>query len=692
MSLIARLQQDPQPIYEIGSVVATNYLITPHADASQWVRVNNVYSDPVALVDDDGEPFLRFTRGALGAAGVYIDPSALTLAGGSYDLHLWIRSSAAETSAALSMRVGTVSGSDVTGDTFSTTSTWTEYTQNVTVTGKPNWTLMLATGAGTVDSNIDVKLGAIMPAGIDPFYGDDTSDRGEGYEFYWEGEINASRSLKAPRTLTNTPGLLRAVEDLSSLSVTEDATPLSPDDSSGGAMQVKFGVTDYPDSLDLNGATVEIVDDVADQALVIGKESSLGGDSSVASLTSLSVLSRLNVVKTVDPFHGQMGDYLTNYLAKAGIVTPLNIGVGISTREVSIAGFNGNLWAKFKELCAVHGIEVSDLGDGVYFRQPRTRTLDVENIAGQNWSLAAQSPAQSIEVYNYNSGYFEDALIYPPAVYDDTSGSTSKAGWTPQSEILTVDAGSITTVEVPIAGSLMSVEQPTCVTDVGPTDGADGSVYTVIGQGTDDGSGSVQTLDPDEWARRGGSVSVKVGDNFDTIIITIRSGHNEASLAPFAIAMQSGDSTYYSSLRIRGTGILNRKTKHTYPTGLGPEDTTTESGATIDSPFITSRELCDRVAYETRVRYGGAQLTLSGGLGKSNQSLGDIAGARFPYRSNMMRVVEAVSTAGGASISTVADTTIDDFNALWADKTFDDFNAVWAERTFSALGARPLLS
>lgn len=691
MTVTIGIQQPPLPLYSISAPLALNYLTTPHATLQNglWKSTSATLSAPLALTEN-AERYLRFTRASAGPATVIINDSALQIPAGTFDVRLWVRTSAAETGCTLGLRVGqSQAGADnITGASFSTAAGgWVERVATVTISAKSNWTLILRLGGGTIGTLVDVKLGAIMPSGLAPFYGDQAAASTDFY--YWEGATNGSRSIHARRTLTNTPGPYYTIENLTTYSITENGSPLSPADTTGGATTVQLGVQEFDDSMLLGGGELTVFD--AGQPIVQGEIGSPSSDGHTVSITSMSVIARLNVVRRVAPFVGSLDGYIATLLASVGVSRPLNVDIGIAERPVAVPGFNDNILSRVKEFCAVQGVELSDKGDAVYIRLPRTRVLDGNDVSQTGISSDSSQLAQTIEVFNYNSSYVQNGLVYPAATYDSSTGASTQAGWVPGAAILTVDAGAVTVLEVPILGSLVSVEQPVCMKEVGPNDGALGSVYTVIGQGSSDGgAASIETLDPATWTRLGGSVTVRVGDNFDTIIITIASGANEPTLAPFALAMSSGSSTSYSSLRIRATGIINQKEKITYSTGLGPSDATSVVGTTIDSPYVQDRSTADRVASETVPSYSRPITSVTGVTDNPGLAAGDIAGSRFRRGDAFYRTTTAASAEGGVSITGIADTTFDDFDAVWAAKTFSDFDAVWQARTFFEFSAAPL--
>ncbi|MBG6106635.1 hypothetical protein [Frigoribacterium sp. CG_9.8] len=692
MAVNIGIQQPPLPRYAIGLPLSLNYLATPHATLQRrlWSSTSATLGAPI-LRTDETEQFLRFTRASAGAAVVTINDSSLAIPAGTFDVRIWIRTSAIETSCTLGLRRGQsqVTADNITGAIFSTTTAWTATLATITIDAATNWTLVLRLGNGTAGTLIDVKLGSIMPNGQMPFVGDSKVALGSTDFYYWEGATNGSRSIRTTRNLSNAPGPYYAVENLTTYTISENASPLSPADTTGGATTVQLGIREFDDSMLLGGGELTVLD--SGRAIIQGGISSPTSDGNTVSITSMSVIARLNVVRRVAPFVGSLDGYIATLLASVGVTRPLNVDIGIAERPVAVPGFKDNVLTRVKEFCAAQGVELSDLGDAVYIRLPRTRSFNGSDVTQIGTSADASQLAQSVEVFNYNSRYLVNALVYPPASYDDATGTSSDAGWTMDAAILSVDSGSVTTIEVPVLGSLVSVEQPVCVKEVAPSDGAAGSVYTVMGQGSvDGGAGSIQTLDPAVWTQLGGSVTVKVGDNFDTIIITITSGTNEPTLAPFAISMGSGDSTYYSTLRVRGTGIINRKEKFTYLTGLSSTEASGEVGVTIDTAYVQTRDMADRVASETVPMFSRPVVNISGTTDNPGLMPGDIAGSRFRSGDSVYRVITAPTGESGTSFTAVADTTMDDFDAVWALRTFDDFDAVWATRTDLQFAGAPL--
>lgn len=693
MTIDIGIQQPPLPRYAIGSALAMNYLDSPHATLSGAWDASSTLGEPT-LREDEDEPYLRFVRTGTGPATLVINEAALDIPSGTFDVRIGLRATGAQTSSTLGMRKGVsqAAGDNITGASFTVAAGgWATKLASVTLTALTNWTLILRLGAGAIGDVIDVRLASIMPSGQAVFTGRSVAAVDSTAFYYWEGATNASKSIRTTRTLKNTLGPVYRVDNLTAYTITENATPLTPTDTSGGATTVQLGIEDFDQAMLLAGGELTVYEDGV--AIVQGIIDTPSSDGNTVSLTSMSIISRMNVVRKVPPFRGSVDGYIAMLLASVGVTRPLTVSVGIAERPVVAHGFKDNVLSRVKEFCASQGIELSDRGDAVFLRQPRERTIDAENITGGGVSADSGQRGQKIEVINHNSQYLVNALVYPPATYDDSDDVMTRAGWTPDAPILTVASGSVAVYEVPIVGSLLSVEQPTCVKSIGPDEGPAGGVYTVIGQGSvTGGEESIETLSPAEWAAQGGSLTVKVGENYDTIIITIASGVNERLYGPFAIAMNAGSSSYYSSLRIRGTGIIDFKEKITYPTGLTDDDTETEVAATIDTPYIQTRAQADRIAAEAAVAYSVPRLLLTAGADNPGLEPGDIAGARFRDRNHFYRIVTAASGAGGVAFTAADDTTMDDFDAVWEDMQFEDFDAIWEDRTFDQFGAAPLLA
>src|SRR5699024_660731 len=79
-------------------------------------------------------------------------------------------------------------------------------------------------------------------------------------------------------------------------------------------------------------------------------------------------------------------------------------------------------------------------------------------------------------------------------------------------------------------------------------------------------------------------------------------GAKQDQYAPFSIAMASGTSDNYSSLRLVGSGVFFERYTLTYHTGADPDEVPQETGPTVDIPFITSRAQASEVAAQVMRR------------------------------------------------------------------------------------------
>lgn len=479
---------------------------------------------------------------------------------------------------------------------------------------------------------------------------------------------------------------------LTTFTYTAEATPLTPDDTAGAVASFTAGIQEWDDSITVDGQAAVL--QIDGQNTLVGEVQNPSSDITVVSLSGISMLNRFNSTRTVAPYHGTLSGYLTYLGGIYGISTTYTLGPGVVDVPIDAEGYHDNGWAQLKAFLSARGLEIADGGDAFNVRLTRQRIIDLDEhpFAQAGWSSESSDLAQSIDVMDYETQYLEDHLIYPPAIYDDANGTTSAPGWRPDTEVITVDPGQMLTMEVPIEGSLFSVEQPVCVKSVKPTDGAGGSVYTVAAQGSaDDGDTALfETLDPAEWSRRGGYVRVKIGANYDTIIITVNGGSNLASLGTLAIAMTDGQD-YYSSLRIRGTGIMHRRQRISLPTGLSEAEASSDVGNTVDTPYISGADQAVRVGHDARVHYSHPTISVTGTFVDTGLAAADVVGARFHYLNAWYRITQASISENGVQVTAESDTTVDDLTAEVGGLTFDGLTARWAGKTFRDLGAAPLV-
>jgi len=310
-------------------------------------------------------------------------------------------------------------------------------------------------------------------------------------------------------------------------------------------------------------------------------------------------------------------------------------------------------------------------------------------------------------------------------------------GWNSDVSVYQVDANETRVISIPVDVSLASLSQPTMVTSVAQNYSGTTSVYAVAGN---DGL----PVSPAFWTSRGGSLTVAIGDDGQSIDVTIKSA-SEEGYAPYQIAISAGASNAYSSLRIIGTGLgFTRKTTKV-PTGTPASKTPTDIGITIDNPWVDTQNDAQAAGLRAAAKFAAAnqsitigatfinRLTESGSyayptfadfdatqsgiafdafdtawVGQTfsqfntyqyslvqndfaNQVFGNIGGARIRYGDAMYRIRSATKDANKISGATAeSDTTIADFNTVWADKTFADFDTKFVGLKFEDHSLIPL--
>jgi len=472
---------------------------------------------------------------------------------------------------------------------------------------------------------------------------------------------------------------------LADYSVTEDGTPLNGDDSSGGIGQITLQADTKSDSIFLPNTDVAVADSL--RGNVTGTVHGVSDNNGELSVTADARLFPLVSVRQADPQNGTLAEAFTYYLSLCGVTENIVVDAAIASRAVTYPGWKAEVWTQLKKLCVAEQVEIAVVGDDVILRPARSVRATLSQVTSSSWSYDSNQLAQKIEVYLYNTEYKENTLVYPPGEWNEEAQSTTNAGWTPNAEVLQVGYSETVSFDVEIGASLTDIQQPVCVSSVGPGDNT-ASVYTVMGK---DG---VRTLDPAVWTARGGKIEVVQKEGQPSVLtIKVSSGYNAPELAPFRIAMSSG--TDYATLRIVGTGVFTQKNKFTFPTGLTEQQTTNEVGITIDNEFIGSLDQLYRVAARAVSQYAGLVKTIDGsafglGLVGAEQVFGNVAGARIHDGDTEYRIRSATVGPEEISYTAEADTMFDDFNKVWAGKTFADFNAAHTGQTFINFNEAPL--
>lgn len=512
-------------------------------------------------------------------------------------------------------------------------------------------------------------------------------------------------------------------------SITEDASPLDASDSFGSTGSFSFKVLEDPGP----EGTILLMDDVVTlsdgiRGTTVGTVDSVPVTNGVATISGSGRLNLLVADRTALPMTGTIPAVFTYYLGLAGVTTGIVIDAAVPTTVISVPGWFGSVWTLIKEFATAYQLEVTLVSNDIVLRPIRARIADMnpKHISSEGYSVQLGNVSQFIEVYYGNNRQVTNTLVYP------------KGGWNDQVQVLQIDAGQTQVFPIELTGvSLLSVQQPIQVDNVpsdyvGPT-----SVYTVRGN---DGTPVAFA----EWTGQGGSVTVAISDDTNTLNVTVV-GSRETANAPYAIALADDTGTSFSTLRIMGSAVFfDEDQKITLATGAGADKTSKIVGVSIHNPFISTISDAYRVGIPTAHAWSGTQQSIKittsvinrpnddGSLAYptfddffaefgaltydeffaawgahtyddfsayefskvakefQNQVFGNTAGARAAYRQAIYRIRTATITESSIQFSADIDTTFDDFYAVWGGHTYDEFADWWSGKTYSDLSMIPL--
>lgn len=386
-------------------------------------------------------------------------------------------------------------------------------------------------------------------------------------------------------------------------------------------------------------------------------------DGGSINLTGVSRLGSLNVYGIqAQPFVGTLRDAFTYYLGLAGITTDLFVDDTIGDRQVVFPGWSGELWYYLKLMSAAQDCDISLVSGVVLLRPIRARIATNDRDTSRTISTGTNTLAQAVEVYQYGNREITDELVYPPG------------GWTPEVQVLTVNAGETTEYTLELSASLSSIQTPVMQTFVGQSYNSS-SVYTIV---ADDGL----AVSPALWTNYGGSLSVSISEDTTHLLVTLTGAKgvptsSGTAAQNFSVALGS-DTTgnRYSTLRIVGTGVAYTKVKKRIRTGVPASKTSTDVGVTIDNPFISTVNDLYRAGTRAAKQYAGAAMTLSGNVIAINRR-GDSGVATYPTYGQVQTALETeLGTPTYAGVQTyygtLGLTTYEQVRQHWFDVFRDD--------------------
>jgi hypothetical protein len=292
----------------------------------------------------------------------------------------------------------------------------------------------------------------------------------------------------------------------------------------------------------------------------------------------------------------------------------------------------------------------------------------------------------------------QNGLVYPAG------------GWSEEVTPLQVDEGELVEIELTLGPeddegqgvSAVTVDQPVCVASVSRTHSTS-SVYSVSGK---DGL----PVTPAQWNASGGRLTVALKDGGSTLVVTIQ-GPRGIENGPYAIAMDSGTSDQYSSLRVYGSRMYYKRHLLTMQTGLSEDVASQESAPRAESSFINSYEQAWRAASNLLAQHAGAQMSVTVQLGVIEGStiahsffggdtvtedlaahpFGNVEGARLRHDGTMFRARSVSSSASISTVSATQDTISQDLATEFGTLTASQWNArLPAGMTASQFNARQM--
>jgi hypothetical protein len=483
---------------------------------------------------------------------------------------------------------------------------------------------------------------------------------------------------------------------VSDYNVVGDSTGTVVGDMTGGAGTMSVDLPETADSKLLSGRPVLLRDTHMGETSGILRTGS--GNGVNATTTAVSRIALLNVNRTATAFTGTLRAALLYYFGLAGITTNIVIESNLASRAVNFPGWQGNVLDYLKDLCVAQRMELSLIGEKYVVRPIRRRTLDLSSAAEPSWSTDESALAQSVEVLWHETTPIQNGLVYPAG------------GWSEEVTPLQVDEGELVEIELTLGPeddegqgvSAVTVDQPVCVASVSRTHSTS-SVYSVSGK---DGL----PVTPAQWNASGGRLTVALKDGGSTLVVTIQ-GPRGVENGPYAIAMASGTSDQYSSLRVYGSRMYYKRHLLTMQTGLSEDVASQESAPRAESSFINSYEQAWRAASNLLAQHAGAQMSVTVQLGVIEGStiahsffggdtvtedlaahpFGNVEGARLRHDGTMFRARSVSSSASISTVSATQDTISQDLATEFGTLTASQWNArLPAGMTASQFNARQM--
>lgn len=516
--------------------------------------------------------------------------------------------------------------------------------------------------------------------------------------------------------------------NVSSYSVSEQATPLDPNDSRGSVGSITVDVAEKVgphQSRGMIGGRGTLRDETNGYTggRIVGvsnRDGHMGVDIDSELAFAVQEITAL-------PFRGTIEGVIRYWFGIVGTVGGFYFDPAIPKTTFAFPGWSGDLWVNTKALLSVYRLDLSYTSGMITVRPARQRELVRYRDVSNSWDIPASEVARYVDIYYYENKWSDSALAYPVGGRSDDE------------RVISVNYGEQTVIEVKMAATLKAVSQPVPrMQDESPPAN---SGYTIIDK---DGV----PVDGREWEGNGGFVRAEIDPVDPSVLHITVQAMRVAERSPYRLATRM-DENDYPSLIIMGQGTFTNKSLLHLPTGADEALITTDIGATVDNPFIGSRTEAYDAGLRTARRYAGPDMNISfsswrvNALGATdstrqltfddfnaewdarnpsatfasfntywastpnfagfnafyeekyqleyqNQAFGNVAGARMFEDDAFYRVRSATITEAGVTGTAEHDTMFGDFNSVWQNAKFNDFNARWAGKKFDDLTLAPL--
>lgn len=405
----------------------------------------------------------------------------------------------------------------------------------------------------------------------------------------------------------------------------EDSTPLSVGDSSGGIGSIDFSIRNVRNPFLLQGKDFRLTDSRrgSTRGQINSVEPVRGTD--LTRISCYSRLDKLNVYNVqAQPFRGTLEEAFLYYLKLANVTTDIWVDEEIRSKPVVFPGWFGELWFNFKNLAAAHNCEIALVGDVILMRKLRTRDAHRGRLIDSSVSFGGGSTALNVEVYRYDTRWTDNDLIYPP---DRTGEGLS---------VISAGAGEETeyTLDLSETASIATLKPLEYQRNIGKTAFGSTSMYSVC---TDDGT----QLSEAAFLRNGGSIEAIINEDTTSVTIKFRAptglvNKDGEPVSTYTIGRGDGTtSNRYSTLRLWGSGAIYTKDLLRTPTGLTPAETSTEVGVTIDNPFLTDANDQFNAASRLAASFRGESFSLRGTTTRVNPRYDDESSKNYAKYSDV---------------------------------------------------------